>query len=159
MQPRLEALAHKAAPLIQDYADKGCPTSCGEDWTQEHIEAAIKKGPHASAKHPTALKALHAETKEKVMNGYAKIICYGDIKHNLPAKLKISPVAMIPHKSRAFRTILDLSFQLRHKDILLDSVNSATVQQAPAESMIQLGKCVQRLIATLADNYNPAHPF
>jgi hypothetical protein len=41
----------------------------------------------------------------------------------------------------------------------MESVNSATVKQALAESMVQLGNCVQRLIALLADNYDPANPF
>jgi hypothetical protein len=42
----------------------------------------------------------------------------------------------------------------------MESVNSATVKQAPAESMVQLGNCVQCLIALLADNYDPANkPF
>jgi len=94
-----------------------------------------------------------------VENGYAKVVRYGDLKHKLPKKLKISPVAMIPHKSRSFRTILDPSFRLHHLGKLTESVNSATVKQAPAESMIQLGQCVQRLIALLADNYDPDQPF
>ena len=41
----------------------------------------------------------------------------------------------------------------------MQSVNSATVKQAPAESMVQLGQCVQRIIALLADNYDPDQPF
>ena len=87
------------------------------------------------------------------------MVKYGDLKNNIPPKLKISPVAMIPHKSRKFRTILDLSFRLCHKGKLLESVNSATVKQAPAEAMVQLGNCIRRLVATLADNYNPDKPF
>ena len=157
--PRDEARQHAAQRLLDFYATDGCPTDCGPDWTKSHIEAAILKGPHSSAHDPEALKALHLETTDKVTNGYAKVIRYGDIAENLPAKLKISPVAMIPHKSRAFRTILDLSFRLRHQGKLMESVNSATVKQAPAESMVQLGHCVQRLIATLADNYDPHKPF
>ena len=97
--PRIKALEHAAAALIQAYATEGCPTGCGPSWTKEHIEAAIKNGPHSSATEFEALKALQEETKEKVKNGYAKVIRYGDIINNLPEKLKISPVAMIPHKS------------------------------------------------------------
>ena len=159
VQPRKEALKHEAASLIDSYATEGCPADCGPDWTRDHIEAALLKGPHSSATKDDALRALVAETKEKVKNGYARILRYGDIKHKLPKKLKVSPVAMIPHKTRYFRTILDLSFRLRHKGELLESVNSATEKLAPAESMIQLGNCVQRLIALLADNYNPKKPF
>lgn len=159
VHPREQALLHRAAALIDAYSKDGCPADCGADWTREQIEAAIRRGPHPSAMNPDAKEALFAETDDKVANGYAKVIRYGDIKKHLPAKLKISPVAMIPHKSRSFRTILDLSFRLRHLGKLMESVNSATVQQAPAESMIQLGQCVQRLIAFLADNYNPEQPF
>ena len=76
-----------------------------------------------------------------------------------PQKFNISRVAMIPHKFRTFTAILDLSFHLRHKGKLLESVNAAMVQQAPAEAMIQLGTCTKCLVATLADNYDPNKPF
>ena len=66
---------------------------------------------------------------------------------------------MIPHKSRQFQTILDLSFQLQHKGKLMESVNSTTVKQAPAEAMIQLGNYIKHLVATLADNYDTNNPF
>ena len=38
-------------------------------------------------------------------------------------------------------------------------MNSATVKQAPAEAMIQLGYCVQQIIATLVYNYYEKTPF
>ena len=158
VRPTSFAQKHPAAALLDAYSD-GCPTNCGPDWTQEHIEAALRRGPHPSALSQEAIAALHQETNEKVKSGYARVVKYGDLKSNIPKKLKISPVAMIPHKSRKFRTILDLSFRLRHKGKLLESVNSATVKQAPAEAMVQLGNCVKRLVATLADNYNPEKPF
>ena len=41
----------------------------------------------------------------------------------------------------------------------MESVNSATKQQALAEAMIQLGNCMKQLVATLADNYDPQQPF
>ncbi len=157
--PRKEALSHAAIDLIRHYSEKGCPVDCGDDWSTDLIEAAILRGAHPSADSPEALAALHEETRGKVKNKYSKVVRYGDIKKNLPKKLKISPVAMIPHKSRSFRTILDLSFRLRYQGKLMPSVNSASVRQAPAESMVQLGQCIQRLVATLADNYDPENPF
>ena len=66
---------------------------------------------------------------------------------------------MVLHKSRKFCTILDLSFQLRHKGTLLPSVNSGTVKLAPEEAMVQLGNCMKRIVSTMADNIDPAHPF
>ena len=66
---------------------------------------------------------------------------------------------MIPHKSKEFRIILNISFRLQHVEKLMESVNLATVKQAPAESMVQTGECFQRLIAFLADNYDPVQPL
>ena len=88
VQPRKEALKHEAASLIDSYATKGCPADCGPDWTRDHIEVALLKGPHSSATKDDALRALVAETKEKVKNGYARILRYGDIKHKLPKSSK-----------------------------------------------------------------------
>ena len=80
------------------YAAHGCPVDCGEDWTKEHIELMLRRGPHTSARSKNAISALQEESYEKVRNGYAKIVRYGGIKHHRPTTLKISPVAMIPHK-------------------------------------------------------------
>ena len=74
---------------------------------------------------------------------YAKVIRHVDLKKNLLEKLKTSPVAMILHKSQSYRTIFDLSFQLQHRGTMMQSVNSATVKQAPEEAMIHLVQCVQ----------------
>ena len=159
MWPRTFALNHPAAPLLESYARHGCPVDCGEHWTQDRIEAAIKHGPHRSARTPEARQALRKEALEKVQQGFAKIVRYGDIKHNLPPQLKISPAACIPHKSRSYRVILDLSFRLRHNGEYTASVNDTTVPQAPAEAMGQLGSCFRRLVATMANNHAPDYPF
>ena len=159
VNPQPLAMQHEAASLLQHYAEHGCPVDCGDDWSREHIEALLRRGPHISAHAPEAISYFQEEVKAKIAGGYATIVRYGDIKRNLPRRLKISPVALIPHKSRSFRTILDLSFQLRYKGRLLPSVNSATKKLAPAEAMVQLGNCFKRLVATLADNVDPNNPF
>ena len=84
-----------------------------------------------------------------------------EICHNLPKNIKISPVSMIPHKSKMFRCILDLSFQLKNPrtGIKWESVNSATTKLAKQQSMGQLGKVVKRTMATMADHYDPNKPF
>ena len=119
----------------------------------------LQKGPHITARDPDAIQYFQDEVASKIANGYAKVVTYRDIKSDLPQRLKLSPVALIPHKSRSFRTILDLSFQLKVRGRLLPSVNSATTKLAPAESMVQLGNCMKRLIALLADNEDPNQPF
>ena len=58
---------------------------------------------------------------------------------------------MIPHKSRLFRAILDLSFYLRQKGAQYKSVNDTTTKVAPKEAMDQLRKALQRIIVKLAD--------
>jgi hypothetical protein len=76
----------------------------------------------------------------------------------IPPKLKIGPVAMIPHKSKPYQCILDLSFTLHNKGIAFSSVNATTDKKLP-QSMAQLGLCIQQMIAMLADNYNLQNPF
>ena len=71
-------------------------------WMVEKIEAALIQGIHPSEYADDVIKALQEETHKKVSNIYAKVIRYGDMEKSLPEKLKISPVAMIPHKSRFY---------------------------------------------------------
>ena len=66
---------------------------------------------------------------------------------------------MVPHKSRKFRTILDLSFALKFIKEVIPSVNETTTKQAPAESMVQLGECIKRIVATMSKNHNPKSSF
>ena len=76
----------------------------------EHIEAVLIHGPTPLADVEDLMKALYYETKDKVSNGYAKVIMCGEIKKNPLVNIKISPLAMISHKSQHYRTIVDLSF-------------------------------------------------
>lgn len=100
MWPREIANNHPAAPLLHHFSEHGCPVDVGEPWSKQHIIKALQRGPHISAKQPIAAKCLREETTEKIKGGYAKIVKWKDIKNNIPTNLKISPFAMIPHKSR-----------------------------------------------------------
>jgi hypothetical protein len=74
-----------------------------------------------------------------------------DIRHNPPANLNISPIAAIPHKSRQFRMILDLSFELKVNQSLLKSVNDSSNKGiAPHEDMYKLGNVIPRIIWAMA---------
>ena len=159
MQPKGYALTHPATPLLQNYADTGCPVDCGPNWSRKKIELLLEKGPHSSALLQAATKQLRNETKEKIKNQYARIVTWRDIKNNLPPKLKISPVAMIPHKSKKYRCILDLSFTLHKNGKSYSSVNSTTTKLAKQQSMTQLGMTLLRIVATLANNKNTSKPF
>jgi hypothetical protein len=96
-------------------------------------------GPHQSAQTPEARAALREETLRKIEQGFAKKVRYGDIKNAFPKQLKVSPVAAIPHKSKSYRVILDLSFNLLMNSIFLKSVNETTQEMALQETMVQLG--------------------
>ena len=159
MFPRTYAEFHNATPLLSAYAIEGCPAQCGEDWPIDKILLLLRRGPHRSSMRKAAIRQLRKETIEKIENGYARKVRWGDIKHNIPKKLKISPVAMIPHKSKQYRCILDLSFTLHHEGQEYTSVNDTTTRMAHPEAMAQLGQCLQRIVAHMADNFDPNHPF
>ena len=152
MVPRLEALAHPAAKLLLEYAYSGCPVDCGPPWTLSMLQAAIAKGAHPSACLPAAAQCCRTETLAKVEAGFARLIPWASISASFPATLKISPIAAVPHKSRLYRMILDLSFQVRlltgeRVPSVNDSSNKSLAFHA---SMRQLGLVIPRIIWTLA---------
>ena len=151
MRPNGPALLHPAAPMLLDFAEKGPPTGIDINYTLDVLETAIARGAHPSAQQLDAAKALHAETLEKVEQGFARLIPWAELKKHLPPNLKLSPIAAIPHKSRAFRMILDLSFAFKVAGIQFPSVNDATDRTAaPLQAMQQLGKVLPRIIYALA---------
>ena len=136
-----------------------CPVNCGPSWSTEKIEAAILHGPHMSAKSVEARTALHSKAHTKVQNGFAIILKYKTIKDILPPKLKFSPAACIPHKSRHYRVILDISFRICINGKYLSLVNDTTVKTAPQQSMVKLVSTLKLLVVVMEDNYNLDFPF
>jgi hypothetical protein len=66
-------------------------------------------------------------------------------------------VAAIPHKSRTYRSILDLSFSLRLEDGgIIESVNNTMEKWAPRGAIDQLGHLLKRLIHAFAEADNDA---
>ena len=152
MAPQGLAQRHEAADLLADWEKFGCPTHTGRDWTREEIQAAIDRGPHKSALEPDAIAHFAEEVADKVAKGQARVVLWDDITHNHPRQLKVSPVAAIPHKSRAYRSILDLSFALRLEDgSVVESVNDTTEKLAPRGAINQLGHSLKRIIHAFAE--------
>ena len=59
---------------------------------------------------------------------------------------------MVPHKSRRFRAILDLSFRLRlESDAVVPSVNEETKKTARRAAVIQIGHALARIVHTLVE--------
>jgi hypothetical protein len=152
MNPQGLALWHETAELLEDWAQFGCPTRTGRDWSLSETEAAIKRGPHQSAMEPDALEHFAEEVSNKVNTGQARVVLWDNIKSNHPRHLKVSPVATIPHKSRAYCWILDLSFKLCLEDGgIVELVNNTTEKWAPRGAIDQLGHLLKRLIHAFAE--------
>jgi hypothetical protein len=121
---------------------------------------AVARGPHRSALSPEAIAHFKAEATEKVRTKQAQLVRWEDIKDNPPKELKISPIAAIPHKSKDFHSILDLSFCLRLKNGgVLASVNNTTEKMAPAGAIDQIGKCLSQIIHAFAETDEGAKIF
>ena len=86
----------------------GALKNTGQNWTKEEIHVAVMRGPHKLALLEEAIAHLAAEATEKVAPNQARLVCYKKFKSDLPKKMKVSPILAIPHKSKAFRSILDL---------------------------------------------------
>jgi hypothetical protein len=112
MAPQGLALKHEVTELLSDWEICGCPTRMGRDWTLEKIQATINRRPHKSALEPNAITHFKAKVRDKVAKGQARMVLWDDIKNDHPCQLKVLPVAAMPHKSRAYRSILDQSFAL-----------------------------------------------
>jgi hypothetical protein len=151
MLPTGPALDHPAAPLLLELATLGCTTAIDGQWSMDMLEAAIAQGAHPSALVPDAAAQLRAETLEKVEQGYARLVTWAELRHNPPPNLKISPIAAVPHKSRGFRMILDLSHGITVNGIRHPSVNESTTPNvAPTVAMQELGHVLPRLIYAVA---------
>eukprot|EP00956_Cyclotella_meneghiniana_P042622 scaffold248725_cov109-Cyclotella_meneghiniana.AAC.1 len=160
MCPSNLALHHPAAKKLLQYATGGCPCNTGKPWTKDEMWAAVERGPHVSALEQDAIEQLEGEIAEKVRVGQCKVVDWDDIKNDPPKQLKISPLAMIPHKSRKYRAILDLSFRIRLKcGREVPSVNEATTLEAPSGAIDQLGHSLQRIIHAFAEADEDAKIF
>ena len=73
MCPQGPALDYPMAEMLLAYAEKGCTVNCGENWTKEHVNAAIARGPHISANDGDAIACVWQEAKEKQEQGYCTI--------------------------------------------------------------------------------------
>jgi hypothetical protein len=114
--------------------------------------AVVARGPHQSALTPEALEHFAAEATKKVRTNQAQIVAWDNIKDNPPPQLKISPIAAIPHKSKAYRSILDLSFQLRLENRgVRAAVNDTTTKTAPKGAIDQIRECLSRIIHAFAE--------
>ncbi len=160
MCPTGRALAHPAVDLLTKWATLGCPTQTEQPWTKEEIWVAVARGPHWSAISPEAIDHFAAEAAKKVCTKQARIVVWDDIKDNPPCQLKISPIAAILHKSKAYRSILDLSFCLHlNNGGVRASVNNTTEKTAPKGAIDQIRECLSRIIHAFMETDPTAKVF
>jgi len=150
MHPDPSIWNHPAFTCLWQYATKGCPVDCGPTWSRDHLAAMAQWGPHKLATSPEAIWCLCKETMEKVEQGLACLVFWDDIKDAPHPNRKISPIAAVPHKSRLYHLILDLSFQLCVNGLTMPSVNKTTTPLSNHKSMEQMGQVYWRIISTVA---------
>ena len=79
------------------------------------------------------------------------MVLWDDIKDDPLEQLKVSPTAMIPHKSRLFRAILEFSFSVRlasrHNVYPVDESSVKTVLSGAID---QLGHALMQVIYAFA---------
>ena len=95
------------------YATRGFPVKTVHNCTKEEIHAALLRGPDYSALADDAIAHFTAEAKIKVASKRAHLVIYDDIRGNNQKQIKVTPIAAIPNKYKAFRYILELLFSLK----------------------------------------------
>ena len=97
----------------------------------------------------------------KISQGYAFLITWDDIKHDPPPKLKIAPIAAIPHKSRGYQMILDLYYGFTLRGTCHPSVNESTTKPdvAPTHALKELSNILPCLIYTVTTAPNNQGPI
>ena len=74
--------------------------------------------------------------------------------------MKVSPIDIIPHKSKSFRSILDLSFSLKlNPHGKVPSVNENSENTAPGGAIDQIGYVLLRLIHAFSEAPDAANIF
>ena len=107
------AVHHPDYETLKRYATEGCPVKNGRNWTKEEINSAVMRGPHESDLSEESVAHFAAEAKKKVASNQSRLVCYKNSKGNFPTKMRVLPIAATPHKSKAFRSIMDSSFSLK----------------------------------------------
>ena len=88
------------------------------------------------------------------------MVSYENFKSDFPTKMKVSPIAEIPHKSKAFRSILDLPFSIKLTPRgRVPSVNENNNKTAPGGAIDQIGNVLMYLIRAFAEAPDCANIF
>jgi hypothetical protein len=152
MVPSGLALHHPAAKLLTEYATLGCPTENRQPMDVTANASRNRQRPACVGPSSGGHRPVHTRSGGEGDNGTGSDCPLEGYFQQSTPELKISPIAMVPHKSRKFRAILDLSFPVRLKpeSVALPSVNESTIRTAPRGAIDQLGHSLQRIIHGVA---------
>ena len=150
MCPSGISLEHPMADLLLSYAEEGCTVDCGEDWSTEQMQKAIDDGSHIKPSDTAEAEYAWKEASQKQEEGYCTTLRWSDISDKHPKQLKVSPIAAIPHKSRPFRVIQNLSNRIKINKVEMASVNDTTKRIAPKEALHCIGQAVPRILHAVA---------
>jgi hypothetical protein len=145
--PKVKLLNHKAAMLLEHLRVQGAGVTLSTPpWSNERREETLLRGPHKSAGEHADF--LREEMLDFVKKGFWLVLPYHLLKKykRLIRNLRISPMGVVPQRSRRPRIIVDYTFFL---------LNDETLKLAPREAM-QFGKALQRILQAIVDA-NPAH--
>jgi hypothetical protein len=134
---------HPAQRFLNYLRKQGVPVLFStKPWDPSRIEAAMRRGPHKSAKEHRDF--LQTEMADMIEKNQRMVLPYAQVQ-SLP-NLRISPIGVVPQRDRRPRTIVDYSYS---------NVNQETCPIAPVEAM-QFGTALQRLIEDIV-NADPRH--
>jgi hypothetical protein len=133
-------------------ATRGCPTNLGPNWSPQQLQDYFNYGAHWSATSPEAAAFIHAEAIERENSGLCRIVRWKDIKNDPPPNLKLSPAAAVPHKSKTFRQLLDLTFALQAPDGTFYTPDNGAPPDPnlPSHSQFEMGNVTSRIIWQMA---------
>jgi hypothetical protein len=90
---------HPFTETLRDW-EEGVPVDCGDNWTRNQIDAAIQQGPHTLALTLESIDLIKEDVAYQVQAGYAEIVEWESLQHQIPAQPKVSPLAVVPQKNR-----------------------------------------------------------
>jgi hypothetical protein len=135
MSPLAFVNFHPFTNMLQEW-EEGAPVDCGEDWTQEMIDAAMHQGPHKSALTPEAMALVKEDVAYQVQARYAQVVEWDWLKENLRGSPATEPPWLHDTGSVLFGVVAAQKGKRRKRkrnkdDVIQESVNDMTAQMAP----------------------------
>ena len=149
IHPDVHRLPHKAGRLLKHFQKRGAPIVFEtKPWSQERVEAALKRGPHKSAN--AYMEFLREELIDFVRKGFWLLLPYKEIRRfkKLLRWLRISPMGVVPQRGRRPCIIVDYSFF---------GVNDETLKLSPREAM-QFGRALERILRLIVEQIPSSAP-